>query len=190
MENEETSKPKSYTWLVIILVIILLVLAGLIVWMNLDKNETDDSVSSNTTTATEITNTTNNTASANTTTPDPVTTAVDDSASTSAARTAATNFLNNWSKRSLADSKPYMTATFYTASNQADFAGVSSPSRARFTISSTTAVTTGSKYAVVARCYQNLSGEEVGYTDNTLDVVKVADSFLVNAMTESNFTEK
>ena len=83
-----------------------------------------------------------------------------------------------------------MTTAFYTASNQADFAGVSSPSRARFTISSATAATVDSKYTVVARCYQNLSSEEIGYSDNTLDLVKVGDSFLVNAMTEGSFTEK
>ena len=116
MENEELNKPKSYTWLIVVLAIIVLALAGLIVWMNLNKNTTNDSASSNTTATTEVTNTTSNTASTNTTTPTSTTT-TDDSTNTSAARTAAINFLNNWSKRSLADSKPYMTTAFYTASN-------------------------------------------------------------------------
>lgn len=189
MENEESNKPKNYTWLIIVLAIILLALVGLIVWMNLDNNKTDDSTSSNTITDTNTV--TSNTASTNTAASSTTTTTnTDDSANTAAARAVAINFLNAWSERSLADAKAYMTTSFYGASNQADFAGVSSPSRARFTITSTTTVTNGSKYTVVARCYQNLSGEEIGYTDNTLDVEKVGNSFLVNAMTEGSFTEK
>ena len=82
-----------------------------------------------------------------------------------------------------------MTAAFYNSTNQEEFAGVSSPSMGRYTITSVEYLPSADLYQVKARVYQNLQNEEVGYNDNTYLVVNQNGTFLVNEVKEGEWKE-
>ena len=106
-----------------------------------------------------------------------------------AAKAVVKKFLDAKKTRSLENAKPYMTTAFYNSTNQADFAGTSSPSMGRYTILTAEYLSNADLYQVKARVYQNLQNEEVGYSDNTYMVVSEGGKFLVNEVKEGEWTE-
>lgn len=101
------------------------------------------------------------------------------------ARAVVSNFLEAYISRDLEQAKPYMTDTFYNSYNQADFAGVSSPSRDRFEIVSAEVKQPDAEYGVKAYVYLKLDGEDVGTSVLEFSVLKQGDRLLVSGMTET-----
>ena len=106
-----------------------------------------------------------------------------------AAKAVVKNFLDAKKTRSLENAKPYMTTAFYSSSNQEGFAGTSSPSMGRYTISTAEYLSAADLYKVKARVYQNLQNEEVGYSDNSYMVAVEDGDFLVNEVIEGEWTD-
>lgn len=187
----EQQKPKKLTWLIVILAVIALALIAFIVWDKFIK-KTDTTAPTTTESTPATTDQTANPGSTSSTdstvapvTPPATTTPVTpETDNIAAVNKVATSFLNAWSQRSLDTAKPYMTTAYYSSTDQGSFAGVSSPSRGRFVINTTTAVTAGQKYTVKVTAYQNLGGEEIGSAQVTLDIVKSGTAFLVNSLAE------
>jgi len=82
-----------------------------------------------------------------------------------------------------------MTTAFYNSTNQEEFAGTSSPSMGRYTITKAEYLSTADLYKVTARVYQNLQNEEVGYSDNSYMVAVEGGKFLVNEVKEGEWTD-
>ncbi len=185
----------KYTWLIIILAIIALTLIGFIVRGkfvksgNTAKTETVATDTNNVTTKTDDTAATPAKTMTPATTTVPAAPVVSEADNIAAVNKVVNSFLTAWKQRSLDDAKPFMTTAYFNSTDQSSFAGVSSPSRGRTEITSTKAVTAGQKYTVIVRSYQNLQGAEIGYSDNTLDVVKAGSGFLVNSLTEGKFIQ-
>jgi len=99
------------------------------------------------------------------------------------------NFLDAKKTRSLENAKSYMTTAFYNSTNQEEFAGTSSPSMGRYTITKAEYLSTADLYKVTARVYQNLQNEEVGYAENTYMVENQSGKFLVNEVKEGEWTD-
>lgn len=108
-------------------------------------------------------------------------------ANINSAKAVVTNFLDAKKTRSLENAKPYMTASLYASSNQDSFAGTSSPSMGRYTIQSGEYLTAADLYQVKVRVYQNLGGQEAGYSDNTYNVVNQSGQFLVNEVKDGKW---
>lgn len=115
--------------------------------------------------------------------------AKDSTTNLDAAKAVVKKFLDAKKTRSLENAKPYMTTAFYNSTNQADFAGTSSPSMGRYTILTAEYLSSADLYQVKARVYQNLQNEEVGYSDNIYLVVNQNGSFLVNEVKEGEWAE-
>jgi len=96
------------------------------------------------------------------------------------AKAVVSNFMEAYVNRSLDQARPYMTDAFYNSYSQADFAGVSSPSRDRFDIISAEVKQSGAVYGVKAYLYLKLNGADSGTNVLQLDVVKDGTKFLVS----------
>jgi hypothetical protein len=105
------------------------------------------------------------------------------------AKEVTKNFLDAKKTRGLTNAKPYTTDAWYKATNQEEFAGVSSPSMGRFIISKAEYLSAADLYKITATVYQNLQSEEVGYSVNSYMVVDQNGNFLVNEVKEGDFQE-
>lgn len=105
------------------------------------------------------------------------------------AKQTVTNFLEAQKERDFEKAKPFMTEDLIGRYTQTTFAGVSSPSMGRSQISTAEYLESADLYQVKAKVYQNLNNEEVGYSENTYNLVKTGTKLLVNEIKESNFIE-
>lgn len=103
------------------------------------------------------------------------------SADLNGAKELTSNFLAAKKQRSLTEAKPYMTADFYSSTDQVEFAGTSNPHVNRYSIISAVYLENADLYSVKARVYQATGEEEIGYNDNDYLIVKEANgSLLIN----------
>lgn len=202
-EGQESSaktpevKTKKTDWFVIILIVLIvaLLVALFLVMRSSSSSSTGDtaaspSVSASVTATATIPASATTTASTTASPAASASTTSADSANITAVNKVLTDFLNAKQSRSLAAATPFMTADLAGSYSQESFAGVSSPTMSRFEITATSATTVGKTYTANARVYQSLNGSEVGYSDNTYEIVKSGTSFLVNNITEGPFVEK
>jgi len=106
-----------------------------------------------------------------------------------ASKEAVKNYLGAKKTRSLSKAKFYVTDAYYNSTNQEEFAGVSSPSMGRYTITKAEYLEAADLYKVTARVYQNLQSEEVGYSDNFYMVANQSGTFLINEVKDGDFKE-
>lgn len=116
-------------------------------------------------------------------------TAKDSTTNLDAAKAVVKKFLDAKKTRSLENAKPYMTTSYYQSQDQGGFAGTSSPSMGRYTITKAEYLTAADLYKVTAKVYQNLQNEEVGYSENVYMVENQSGKFLVNEVKEGEWTD-
>lgn len=101
------------------------------------------------------------------------------------AKNASSNFMTAYINRSLDQAKPYMTTEYYNSTNEADFAGVSSPSRDHYAFTSD--VSAGADvYQIDVKLYLKLNGEDSGSENFRLNIIPeggVDGTYLVDSMT-------
>jgi len=105
-------------------------------------------------------------------------------------KTMVSGFLSARQKRNFDFAKPYMTVALQGQYTQDSFAGASSPSMGRFEIIKAEYLTAADLYQVTARVYQNLNGQEIGYTDNIYNLVKEGNQNLINEIKEGVLVAK
>jgi len=105
------------------------------------------------------------------------------------AKAVVAKYLDAKKTRELASAKPYMTATFYSSTNQEEFAGASSPSLNRYTITAAEYLTNADLYRVTAKLTYTLQGADAGYYINDYMVENTNGKFLVNEVKDGDWTE-
>ncbi|HLB32391.1 MAG TPA: hypothetical protein VJL27_02445 [Patescibacteria group bacterium] len=106
-----------------------------------------------------------------------------------AAKAVVTKYLDAKKTRSLANAKPYMTATLYNSTNQEEFAGASSPGLSSYTITAAEYLENADLYRVTAKLTYTLQGADAGYYINNYMVENTNGQFLVNEVKDGAWTE-
>ena len=188
MEFEDKSKKKKTIIWIVVLGVVVLVLAGLLIWQIMAlkaAKKAKDSATATVTVTASLTNiatktatkTASATATSVTSTQDEIFGQVD---------TAVNHFLTAYVNRSLDEAKPYMTADYYTTLDQNTFAGASSPSRDHYEIIDTMAG--ADRYQVKAKVYLKLNGADSGTESWIVDVFpQDQNTYLVMGMNSASF---
>lgn len=172
---------------VVILAVVILALIGVLIWRAKQVSDAKKMVGSvtpsvqTTRSATKSTVTIKGTSSVIATT---TASATDEEIIFGRAKNAASNFMTAYINRSLDQAKPYMTTGYYNSTNEADFAGVSSPSRDHYAFTSD--VSAGADvYQINVKVYLKLNGEDSGSENFRLNILPeggVDGTYLVDSM--------
>jgi hypothetical protein len=98
------------------------------------------------------------------------------------------NYLRAKEKRNFEEAKPFLSSEFASSINQQDFAGTSNPHQGRFEIIKVELLPDENSYKVMARVYQEYTGEgEIGYSDDNYYLYPFDEEYLIGNIEKGEY---